>query len=53
MRGETLESITEYLSLGYFHEPGQWSMSFFNDEAAQFFSTPNVASPPVLAARVA
>jgi dihydrofolate reductase len=28
---------TEYLSLdGYFHEPGQWSRPFFNDEAGQF-----------------
>jgi len=28
---------TEYLSLdGVFEEPGQWSMPFFNDEAAQF-----------------
>jgi dihydrofolate reductase len=28
---------TEYLSLdGVFHEPGQWSGPFFNDEAGQF-----------------
>jgi dihydrofolate reductase len=28
---------TEYLSLdGVFHEPGQWSRAYFNDEAAQF-----------------
>jgi dihydrofolate reductase len=28
---------TEYLSLdGYFHEPGQWSHRYFNEEAAAF-----------------
>ena len=28
---------TEYLSLdGFFHEPGQWSRPFFNQEAMQF-----------------
>jgi hypothetical protein len=28
---------TEYLSLdGFFHEPGQWSRPFFNEEVMQF-----------------
>ena len=28
---------TEYLSIdGFFHEPGQWSRPFFNEEAIQF-----------------
>jgi dihydrofolate reductase len=29
--------VTEYLSLdGFFHEPGEWSGPFFNDEAAEY-----------------
>ena len=43
---------TEYLSLdGVFEEPGQWSMPFFNDEAAQFKSRELQATDALLLGR--
>jgi len=43
---------TEYLSLdGVFHEPGQWSQPFFNEEAMQFKSAELKASDAQLLGR--
>jgi dihydrofolate reductase len=43
---------TEYLSLdGCFHEPGQWSRPFFNDEAMQFKAAELESSDALLLGR--
>jgi len=43
---------TEYLSLdGFFHEPGQWSRPFFNEEAGQFKFAELQASDALLLGR--